>query len=127
MIPPHPAGQLAAQDLVLVPQHQQLSILGQIRPDQHRYQAEHAPHQAVDERQQHSEMVTASPLIPQQNTSSQRQTGFPSGTRSEELERIQAYSFSAATFEIAGRTFVVTSPLRTRLTAQNTVKNLMGT
>jgi hypothetical protein len=33
-------------------------------------------------------------------------------TRLEELERIQAYSFSAATFEITGRTFVVTSPLR---------------
>jgi Zn-dependent peptidase ImmA (M78 family) len=33
-------------------------------------------------------------------------------TRLEELERIQAYSFSAATFKIAGRTFVVTSPLR---------------
>lgn len=34
-------------------------------------------------------------------------------TRLEELERIQAYSFSAATFKVAGRTFVVTSPLRT--------------
>jgi hypothetical protein len=33
-------------------------------------------------------------------------------TRLEELERIQAYSFSAATFEINGRTFIVTSPLR---------------
>jgi Zn-dependent peptidase ImmA (M78 family) len=33
-------------------------------------------------------------------------------TRLEELERIQAYSFSAATFEIKERTFVVTSPLR---------------
>jgi hypothetical protein len=33
-------------------------------------------------------------------------------TQLEELERIQAYSFSAATFEVAGRTFVVTSPLR---------------
>ncbi len=33
-------------------------------------------------------------------------------TRLEELERIRAYSFSAATFEVAGRTFVVTSPLR---------------
>ena len=33
-------------------------------------------------------------------------------TRLEELERIQAYAFSAATFEIKGRTFVVTNPLR---------------
>jgi Zn-dependent peptidase ImmA (M78 family) len=32
--------------------------------------------------------------------------------RLEELERIQAYSFSAATFEVAGRTFIVTNPLR---------------
>jgi Zn-dependent peptidase ImmA (M78 family) len=34
-------------------------------------------------------------------------------SRLEELERIQAYSFSAATFKVADRTFVVTSPLRT--------------
>jgi len=33
-------------------------------------------------------------------------------TRLEELERIQAYSFSAATFKVKDRTFVVTSPLR---------------
>jgi len=32
--------------------------------------------------------------------------------RLEELERIQAYSFSAATFEVAGRTIIVSSPLR---------------
>jgi len=32
--------------------------------------------------------------------------------RLEELERLQAYSFSAATFEIADRTFIVTNPLR---------------
>ena len=34
-------------------------------------------------------------------------------TRLEELERIQAYSFSAATFTVKERTFIVTSPLRT--------------
>jgi IrrE N-terminal-like domain len=34
-------------------------------------------------------------------------------TRLEELERIQAYSFSAATFEVGGRTIIVSSPLRT--------------
>ena len=33
--------------------------------------------------------------------------------RLEELERIQAYSFSAATFNVKDRTFIVTSPLRT--------------
>jgi len=32
----------------------------------------------------------------------------------EELERIQAYSFSAATFDIKGRKIVVVSPLRTK-------------
>ena len=34
-------------------------------------------------------------------------------TRLEELERIQAYSFSAATFEVGGRSIIVSSPLRT--------------
>lgn len=33
-------------------------------------------------------------------------------TRLDELERIQAYAFSAATFDVAGRTFIVTNPLR---------------
>ena len=33
--------------------------------------------------------------------------------RLEELERIQAYSFSAATFDIGDRTIIVFSPLRT--------------
>jgi Zn-dependent peptidase ImmA (M78 family) len=32
--------------------------------------------------------------------------------RLEELERIQAFSFSAATFKISGRNYIVTSPLR---------------
>ena len=33
--------------------------------------------------------------------------------RLEELERLQAFSFSAATFDIAGRSIIVTNPLRT--------------
>jgi Zn-dependent peptidase ImmA (M78 family) len=33
--------------------------------------------------------------------------------RLEELERIQAYSFSAATFEVGDKTVIVSSPLRT--------------
>jgi Zn-dependent peptidase ImmA (M78 family) len=32
--------------------------------------------------------------------------------RLEELERLQAFAFSAATFEVEGRFFVVTNPLR---------------
>jgi hypothetical protein len=66
MIPPQAATELAAQHLVLVAQHEQPSVLGQIRPDQDRQQAEQAPQQAVDERQQYLEMVPATLLIPQQ-------------------------------------------------------------
>lgn len=33
--------------------------------------------------------------------------------RLHELERLQAFAFSAATFEISGRRFIVTNPLRT--------------
>jgi hypothetical protein len=33
--------------------------------------------------------------------------------RLEELERIQTYSFSAVTFEVGGRTIIVSNPLRT--------------
>jgi len=43
MIPPQAADQLTAQHLVLVAQHQQLVVLGQVRPGQHRQQAEQAP------------------------------------------------------------------------------------
>ena len=38
------AAELAAQHLVLVAQHEQLHVLGQVRPDQHRQQAEQATH-----------------------------------------------------------------------------------
>jgi hypothetical protein len=81
MIPPQSAGQLAAQDLVLVAQHQQPGVLGQIRPDQHRQQAEQAPHHEIDERQQHPAIVPATLPIPQQNPSSHYETEFPSGAR----------------------------------------------
>ncbi|WP_030761645.1 MULTISPECIES: ImmA/IrrE family metallo-endopeptidase [unclassified Streptomyces] len=36
-----------------------------------------------------------------------------SRTRLEELERVQAYAFSAATFHVSGKNIVVTNPLRT--------------
>jgi hypothetical protein len=62
-------------------QHQQLGVLGQVGPGQHRQQAEQAPHQAAGNRQEHPEMVPTSPLILQQNHSSQHETEFPSGTR----------------------------------------------
>jgi transcriptional activator len=54
VIPPRAAAELAAQRLVLMAQHEQVDVLGQVRPDQHRQQAEQAPHQAVDERQRHA-------------------------------------------------------------------------
>jgi hypothetical protein len=82
IVPPQPTAELTAQHLVFVAQHQQLGVLGQIRPDQHRQQADQVPHQAVDDRQQHPEMVPATPLILQQNPSSRRETEFPSGTAS---------------------------------------------
>lgn len=34
-------------------------------------------------------------------------------TRLEELERVQAYAFSAATFDVKGKGYIVTNPLRT--------------
>ena len=40
IIPPQAATKLAAQHLVLVAQHEQLGVLGQIRPGQHRQQAD---------------------------------------------------------------------------------------
>ena len=80
VIPPQAAAELAAQHLVLVAQHEQLDVLGQVRPDQHRQQAEQAPHQAVGERQQHAAMLSARPLPSQQNPSSRHKTEFPSGT-----------------------------------------------
>jgi hypothetical protein len=84
VIPPQPTTELTAQHLVLMAQHQQLGVLGQVRPDQHRHQAEQAPHQAVDDRQQHPEMVLATLLISLQNPSSRYDTEFPSGTGSED-------------------------------------------
>jgi hypothetical protein len=80
MIPPQATTELTAQHLVFVAQHQQLGVLGQVRASQHRQQAEQAPQQPVDERQQHPEMVPATVLIPQQNPSSHHETKFPSGT-----------------------------------------------
>lgn len=50
VIPPQPAAShLTAQHLVLETQYQQLNVLGQIRPDPHRQEAEQAPRQPVDQ------------------------------------------------------------------------------
>jgi len=63
-----------------IEQHEQLGVLGQIRPGQHRQRAQQIPQQPVDERRQHPATVPATPLFPQQKSSSQHKTGFPSGT-----------------------------------------------
>ena len=77
VIPPQAPADLTAQHLVLVAQHQKLGVLGQVRPHQRRQEADQAPQQPVDERQHHLEMVSATPLIPQRNPSSQHEAGFP--------------------------------------------------
>jgi hypothetical protein len=79
IVPSQAADQLTAQHLVLVAQHQQLGVLGQIRADQHREQADQAPHQPVDERQQHPEMVPATPLLPQQTPAHSTKPSFRAG------------------------------------------------
>jgi hypothetical protein len=74
-----PAGQLAAQHLVLVAEHQQLGVLGQVRADQHPPAGRAGPHRAADERQR-PEMVPAPLPISPQNHSSHYETEFPSRT-----------------------------------------------
>ena len=64
MIPPQAATELTAQHLVLVAQHEQLGVLGQIRPDQDRQQAEQAPQQAVDEPQALAQADCSRGLLP---------------------------------------------------------------
>jgi len=71
--------ELTAQHLVLVAQHQQLGVLGQVRPDQHRQQAEQAPHPS-------GRRATAAPrdgpshaTDPAAKPSSQHETEFRAG------------------------------------------------
>ena len=105
MIPPQPAAEVAAQHLVLVAQHEQLGVLGQIGPGQHRQQAQQAPQQAVGERQQHSEIVPATLPIPQQNPSSRYEIEFPSGTgcRARAGVRPPARGYSRQPYPLAER------------------------
>ncbi|MGW4801340.1 hypothetical protein ACWEPC_53850, partial [Nonomuraea sp. NPDC004297] len=87
VIPPRPTANPAADHLVLVTEHQQLNILGQISADQHHQQAEQAPHQPIDKRQHHIAMIAATALITQRNPSSQHETAFSSGTRWDSSRR----------------------------------------
>src|SRR5208282_2266308 len=52
------AAELAAQDRVLVPQDQELGILGHLTPGQHHEAAEQAAHKQVDGREDHSGMIS---------------------------------------------------------------------
>ena len=113
MIPPQPATELAVQHLVLVAQHEQLHVLGQVRADQHRQQAEQAPHQPVEQRQHHPEMVPATLPIPQQNPSSHHEIEFPSGTPSTRPTTTDAALIAAASSAHPGQTTLPpTSPRR---------------
>jgi hypothetical protein len=55
---PYPAG-LAAQDSVLVPEHQELGVLGHLVPRQPRQAAGQATYESVDDRNDHSAMIPA--------------------------------------------------------------------
>ena len=48
---------LAAQHRVLVPEHQELGILGHLTPGQHHQAAEQTAHEQVDDREDHSAMI----------------------------------------------------------------------
>ena len=50
---------LAAQHRVLVPEHQELGILGYLTPGQHHQAAEQTAHKQVDDREDHSAMIPA--------------------------------------------------------------------
>jgi hypothetical protein len=50
---------MAAQHRVLVPQHQQFGILGHLAPGQHHQAAEQTAHGQVEEREDHSAVISA--------------------------------------------------------------------
>jgi hypothetical protein len=53
-----PAG-LAAQDSILVPQYQELSVLGRLGPGQHRQAAQQTANKQVNDRNDHPAMIPA--------------------------------------------------------------------
>ena len=66
------AADLAAQDRVLVPQDQELGILGHLTPGQHHEAAEQAAHKQVDGREDHSGMISPRKTPPATPISSNR-------------------------------------------------------
>jgi hypothetical protein len=48
---------LAAQHRVLVPEYQQLGVLGHLPPGQHHQAAQQTAHEQVDSREDHSAMI----------------------------------------------------------------------
>ena len=61
---------LAPQHRVLVPEHQELGILGHLTPGQHRQTAEQTANEQVDDREEHSAMIPT--RLPAQAGSSNR-------------------------------------------------------
>jgi hypothetical protein len=86
MIPRQAAAELTAQHLVLVSQHQQLDVLGQVRADQHHQQAEQGPHQAVAASRDDASHATdpaAKPQLTPRDRVSERDTMAVAATFSE--------------------------------------------
>ena len=92
-------------------QHQQLGVLGQVRADQHRQQAEQAPHQPVKQRQYNPEMVPLTLPIPQQNSSSHHETEFPSGTTGLPEELLPCSSWARGTPSAQGLALGAPDPI----------------
>jgi hypothetical protein len=71
-----PAG-LAAQHRVLVPEHQELGVLGHLTPGQHHQTAEQTANEQVDDREDHSAMIST--RLAAQARSSNRAPQDPAG------------------------------------------------
>src|SRR5690349_19903450 len=71
---------------------------GQVRSDEHRQQAEHAPHQAVDDPEQHPEMVPATPLILQQTPVHNTRPSFRAGHGTRGDDQVHLTELSATRF-----------------------------
>ena len=54
---------LAAKHRVLVPEHQELGVLGHLMPDHHHQAAEQTTNEQVDDRNDHSAMIPAGKSI----------------------------------------------------------------
>src|SRR5205807_10374621 len=86
---------LAAQDHVLVPEHQELGILGHLVPGQHHQIAEQTTYEQVDNRNDHSAMIPAGKSVQARSSNRAPQGKLRSSTHSRLLVNTQRYSMSA--------------------------------